>query len=282
MKYILVIAGSDSSGGAGVQADIKTIASLGAHALTVITAVTAQNSLGITAVHTVPAEFISLQLETVVSDQFPDAVKIGMLYSGALVREVAGFVKRHELPNVVVDPVLKATTGKGLLEPDGLSPLKHELLPLAKVVTPNWYEAGVLAGKKIKNLDGVAEAAGRIKKMGPDVVITGGHQEHDCTDFLYDGKSSHAFSGLRIDTVHTHGSGRVFSSALATLLAEEENVVTATQVAHDFTRRAISDAFLCGRGSGTVRSALGLENRLRSTGPGTQENNSGGKRVDAN
>ena len=261
MKRILIIAGSDSCGGAGIQADTKTITSLKAHALTVLTAVTAQNSLGITAIHKVPARFIAAQIETLIDDLMPDAVKIGMLYSTQAIKEVARSVKKHKLPNVVVDPILRASTGARLMEPEGISLLKKSLLPLADMVTPNLYEAGILAGKKVKDLNGMTEAAKLIKALGPDVVITGGHLTGRCVDLLYDGSDFYHFSGSRIDTPHTHGSGCVFSTALATFLAQEKGVINATKLAHDFTRRAIINGYPCGRGRGPVRPGYNLKSQ---------------------
>jgi hydroxymethylpyrimidine/phosphomethylpyrimidine kinase len=253
VKYILVIAGSDSSGGAGIQADIKTITTLGGHSLTALTAVTAQNSLGITGIHKIPAGFITKQVKAVIEEVVPQAVKIGMLCSGAAVKEVAKLLKRHGLVNIVLDPVLRATTGKDLLEPKAITLFKEELLPLASVVTPNLFEAGTLAGMKVDCSDDMAKAAETIQAMGPDVVITGGHLKSKCTDLLYDGEAFHRFHGSKIDTQHTHGSGCVFSTALATFLAGDNGVVAATKMAHDFTRRAIIHGYACGRGSGPVK-----------------------------
>ncbi|UCF84765.1 MAG: bifunctional hydroxymethylpyrimidine kinase/phosphomethylpyrimidine kinase [Desulfobacteraceae bacterium] len=253
MKYILVIAGSDSCGGAGIQADIKTITGLGAHALTAITALTAQNSLGITAIHKVPARFISKQLEAIMDDLIPDAVKIGMLYSKTAVMEVARLIKKHGLPNVVLDPVLSASTGRHLLEPKALSLLKEVLIPITSVVTPNLYEAEILADLKVWGPSEMANAAKVIRKMGPDVVITGGHLEGECMDLLYDGSDFHRFCGSRINTKHTHGSGCVFSTALATYLTHEKDVVKASKLAHEFTRCAIINGYACGRGPGPVQ-----------------------------
>ncbi len=252
MKYVLTIAGSDSCGGAGIQADIKTITSLGAHALSVITAVTAQNSFGISAIHKIPTRFISKQIEAVIEDIFPHAVKIGMLLTGPAVREVARIIKKHKISHLVVDPVLRASTGKRLLEPDAISVLKEVLLPLARVVTPNLDEAGILTEKKVRNMKEMEEASKVIKGLGPDVVVTGGHLKEDCVDLLYDGNDFHHFYGSRIGTEHTHGSGCVFSTALATFLAMEDDVTKATKLAHDFTRRAIKRGYPCGRGRGVV------------------------------
>ncbi len=253
MKCVLVIAGSDSSGGAGVQADIKTISSLGAHAFTVITAVTVQNSLGIRAVHRLPAGFIIQQAQAVIEDFSPDAVKIGMIHSGDAVKEVVRLLELHPLPNVVLDPLCKATAGGALAE-EGAYPLVAKLLlPLARVVTPNMNEAEKLANRSVRTLEEAKEAAVIIKGMGPDVVITGGHMEEECVDLLYDGQGFHEFHGSRIRSRHTHGSGCVFSSALATFLSMGRNLADATGWAKAFTRQAILDGYACGSGNGPVR-----------------------------
>jgi hydroxymethylpyrimidine/phosphomethylpyrimidine kinase len=253
LKYVLAIAGSDSCGGAGIQADIKTITSLGAHALTAITAVTAQNSLGIAAVQKIPAKFISKQIEFVFEDIRPDATKIGMLLTGAAVKGVARVIKKYGMPRLVVDPVLRASTGGRLLDAEAVPLLKETLLPMASVITPNLYEAEILTGRRVRNLEEMEEASRVIKGLGPDVVITGGHLKGECVDLLYDGRDVHHFYGSRIRTGHTHGSGCVFSSALATFLALGNDVKRAAELAHDFTRRAIRRGYPCGRGAGAVR-----------------------------
>ena len=253
MKYILAIAGSDSCGGAGIQADIKTITSLGAHALTAITSVTAQNSLGIAAIQKIPANFISKQIECVFEDIRPDATKIGMLLTGAAVKVVARMIKKYGMPRLVLDPVLRASTGHRLLDAEAVPLLKETLLPLASVITPNLDEAEILTGRRVRNLKEMEEASRAIKGLGPDVVITGGHLKGECVDLLYDGRDIHHFSGSRIRAGHTHGSGCVFSSALATFLALENDVKSAAELAHDFTRRAIGKGYPCGKGAGAVR-----------------------------
>lgn len=253
MKYVLAIAGSDSCGGAGIQADIKTITSLGAHALTAITAVTAQNSQGIAAIQKIPAHFISKQIESIFEDIRPDAAKIGMLLTGAAVREVARVIKKYGMPRLVLDPVLRASTGRSLLAAEAIPLLKKTLIPLASVVTPNLDEAEILTGRRVRNLKEMEEASKAIKGLGPDVVVTGGHLKGECVDLLYDGRDIHHFSGSRISGGHTHGSGCVFSSALATFLALEEDVKRATELAHDFTRRAIKRGYPCGKGAGAVQ-----------------------------
>lgn len=253
MKYILAIAGSDSCGGAGIQADIKAITSLGAHALTAITAVTAQNSLGIAAIQKIPANFISKQIESVFEDIRPDGTKIGMLLTGAAIKEVTRVIKKYGMPHLVVDPVLRASTGRRLLDAEAIPLLKETLLPLASVVTPNLDEAEILTGRRVRNLKEMEEASKAIKGFGPDVVVTGGHLKGECVDLLYDGRDIHHFSGSKIRAGHTHGSGCVFSTALATFLALENDVKRATELAHEFTRRAIERGYPCGKGAGAVR-----------------------------
>jgi hydroxymethylpyrimidine/phosphomethylpyrimidine kinase len=253
MKCVLTIAGSDSCGGAGIQADIKTITALDCHALTAITAVTAQNSMDVTAVHKVPLEMISRQIEAVVKDVTPDAVKTGMLSSGEIIKIVAGAVSKYGLKNLVIDPVMKASTGSDLLDAPAAALLKELLFPLARVVTPNIHEAGILAGCRVAKLQEMEEAARILKKLGPDVVVTGGHLEGACIDVLYDGREMHHFHGERINSKNTHGTGCVFSSSLACSLAKGGSVKDAVQAAHDFTRRSIEKGYQCGEGSGVVR-----------------------------
>jgi len=253
MKYVLTIAGSDSGGGAGIQADIKTITRIGAHVLTAITAVTAQNSIGVTGIHKIPTQFITKQIETIVDDILPHAVKVGMLLTGEAVREVARLVKKYEISRLVVDPLMNASTGRSFLDPDAIPLLKDVLFPLARVVTPNLDEAEILTGKRVRNLEEMEEASKAIKELGPDAVVTGGHLSERSVDVLYDGTGVHHFYGPRIATKHTHGSGCVFSTALATFLAMDNDVKQATKLAHDFTRSAIRSSYPCGMGSGVVR-----------------------------
>jgi hydroxymethylpyrimidine kinase/phosphomethylpyrimidine kinase len=255
MKYILVIAGSDSCGGAGIQADTKTITALGAHSLVVVSAVTAQNSMGIKAIHQIPAGFISEQLAAVMEDVVPDGIKIGMLYSKGAVEAVVKFLRQYPLSNIVLDPLIKSTTGDLLIESDAISVIKEHLLPIVDVVTPNLNEAAVFTEMKIENKGDMIAAAKRIREMGPDTVVTGGHLKGSCIDILNNGKT-HQFAGARIETEHTHGSGCVFSAALATFLAHGKDMFHATKLAHDFTRCAIINGYPCGRGSGPVYSGF--------------------------
>jgi hydroxymethylpyrimidine/phosphomethylpyrimidine kinase len=253
MKYVLVIAGSDSCGGAGIQADTKTITALGAHILVVVSAVTAQNSMGVKAIHQIPPGFISEQLAAVMEDVVPNGLKIGMLYSKGAVKAVVRFLRQYPLSNIVLDPLIKSTTGDLLVESDAISDIKEHLLPIVDVVTPNLNEAAVLTEMRIENKKDMIAAAKRIREMGPHTVITGGHLRETCIDILYNGKI-HQFAGTRIETKHTHGSGCVFSAALATFLAHGKDVFHATKLAHDFTRCAIINGYPCGRGSGPVHS----------------------------
>jgi len=268
-KYVLTVAGSDSIGGAGIQADVRTISALGGHALTAVTAVTAQNSLGILGIHPVPAPFVSRQMETVIRDVAPDAVKIGMVYTGATIRAVAGVLRRFEVPSLVLDPVLKASVGGVLLKPPMVSLLIRVLFPLATVVTPNLEEAGILTGRRVTTLEEMEEACRAIKAMGPHVVVTGGHLKGDCVDLLYDGREMQPFRGPRVETRDTHGTGCVFSSALATLMGAGFDLGEAVERAGAFTRGSLEGGYPCGHGPGVVnpdRGALGDIKRNRRSG----------------
>ncbi|RLB24790.1 MAG: bifunctional hydroxymethylpyrimidine kinase/phosphomethylpyrimidine kinase [Deltaproteobacteria bacterium] len=252
IKCVLVIAGSDSLGGAGIQADIRTIASLRAHAATIITSLTAQNSMGIRSIHHIPSSFIKDQFEAVMEDVMPDAAKIGMLGDLGAVQAVAECLARYHISPVVLDPVLRASRGRPLIESEALVFLRENLLPLTDVVTPNLYEAEVLSGIRLTSTQDMEEAALRIAQMGPNVVITGGHLKGECADLFYDSKEFHWFRSQKIDTPHTHGSGCVFSSALATGMAMGKNAVEATKMAHETTRCAIINSYVLGKGPGPV------------------------------
>jgi len=259
MRCVLAIGGSDPSGGAGIQADIKTIASLGAHGLTVITCLTAQSSLGLAAVHPVPPQFIFRQLEAVAEQVTPGAVKIGMVYTKGAVKTIAAWLRDRSLANVVLDPVLGASAGGSLLAPGTLSVMRKELLPLAALVTPNLPEAEALTGRRVRTEQQMIDAAREIHGTGPRVVVTGGHLAGACVDVFYDGKEVHRFVRSRIDTAHTHGSGCVFSSAVATYLAAGSSPAAAVEMAGAFARRAISGGYACGKGAGPVRSWISVK-----------------------
>jgi hydroxymethylpyrimidine/phosphomethylpyrimidine kinase len=221
MRSVLTIAGSDSSGGAGIQADLKTFAAHGVYGMSVITALTAQNTQVVAGVFETPAEFVGQQIDTVVADIRPDAVKTGMLSSASIIGVVALKIRQHELRNVVVDPVMVSKGGARLLREDAVAALRSRLLPLADVVTPNIPEAEDLLGRVLRTEDDARQAAEDILAMGPRaVVLKGGHREGDVvTDLLFDGEQFHTYSGPRVQTSSTHGTGCTFASAIAAQLA---------------------------------------------------------------
>ena len=207
MKRILTIAGSDSGGGAGIQADLKTITVLGAYGMSVITAVTAQNTIGVQGVYPVPVSFIEKQMESVLSDIGADAVKTGMLATGDVVEAVAEKLRKYKVQHLVVDPVMVSTSGDPLLTQNATEVMKRTLFPLADLVTPNLSEASLLCGFPVGNLSEMRKSAEQIHDMGPGhVLIKGGHHEGDAVDILFDGHSFCSFAAARIDTKNTHGN----------------------------------------------------------------------------
>lgn len=249
----LTIAGSDSGGGAGIQADLKTFAALGVYGTSVITAITAQNTLGVTAVHDVPTEIIVSQLDAVMSDIGANAVKTGMLSSAAIIDAVAGGIHRHQIAQLVVDPVMVATSGDRLLREDAVETIRSVLLPLALVVTPNIPEAEILAGRKIETELDMAEAARVIGSMGARyVVVKGGHLDGDPVDIIYDGESIERLATPRVPTRHTHGTGCTFSAAIAARLAAGEPVAAAIANAKHYVYEALCHAYQVGAGQSPV------------------------------
>jgi hydroxymethylpyrimidine kinase / phosphomethylpyrimidine kinase / thiamine-phosphate diphosphorylase len=251
MKRILTIAGSDSGGGAGIQTDLKTITVLGGYGMSVITALTAQNTVGVQAVYEVPLEFIEQQIDSVMEDIGADAVKTGMLSSSAIVRLVASKIAQYRVKRVVVDPVMVAKSGDPLLKEEAQEALRKELIPRAFVVTPNLPEASVLAGMKVDHLEAMKEAARRIHDMGArNVLVKGGHLEGELVDVLFDGTAFFEFRGPRIPTNNTHGTGCTFASAIATLLAKGTRVENAVKRAKEFMDTAIRFSLPLGTGHG--------------------------------
>src|SRR5918993_1072501 len=224
MKRALTIAGSDSGGGAGIQADLKTFAAHGVYGTSAITALTAQNTLGVSAVHAVPAEFVTAQIEAVAEDLGCDAVKTGMLATAAIVEAVVAAIEELELPNLVVDPVMVAKGGDRLLDEDAVHAVRTALLRHARVVTPNIPEAEELAEMSIRNVADMSEAARRIRKFGPAaVLVKGGHLTGDTiTDLLMDDAGVIEMSGPRVSGRHTHGTGCTLAAAIAARLARGE------------------------------------------------------------
>jgi hydroxymethylpyrimidine/phosphomethylpyrimidine kinase len=249
----LTIAGSDSGGGAGIQADLKTFQAFGVFGTTALTAVTAQNTLGVTAVHAVPPAVVRAQIDAVVDDLRPAAVKTGMLASAELVGAVADAIAEHGLPHFVLDPVMVATSGDRLLDHDAEAAVAGELLPLAAVVTPNLHEASILTGTEVADLDGMREAARTLVEMGAGAaLLKGGHLEGDALDLLWDGREEHVWRKARLDTVHTHGTGCTLSAAVAAGLAKGRDLYGAVDGAVAFVGLAIASAPGLGRGHGPV------------------------------
>lgn len=250
MKRILAVAGSDPGGGAGVQADLKTITVLGGYGLSVITALTAQNTRGVQAVHPVPPAFVAAQMKSILSDIGADAVKTGMLANAGIIAAVAARIKFYRIKRVVVDPVLLAGGGEALTEPAALPALKAELLPLAYVVTPNLAEAAALTGLRVKTASDMEKAARAIAKLGPaNVLIKGGHLAGEPVDILFDGEGISHFRAERVPGENKHGTGCTFSAALATFLAQGYDLVDAVARAKSFVTLAIRSSFPIGRGA---------------------------------
>jgi len=254
MQTVLIIAGSDPGAGAGLQQDLKVATLLGTYGLTVVTALTVQNSLGVQSVHPVAPEVVAAQLEAVLSDFPVAAVKVGMLATAELVKTVARRLKEWELPNLVVDPVLAAGSGGApLLEEAGVAALKEELLPLALLLTPNVPEAARLTGLKIKTPKHLEEAARRLQALGPRwVLATGGHLPGEPVDILTDGKNSYHLAGTRLAAPHHHGSGCALATACAAALARGLSVPEAVQQARQLVAQALRFGLPLGRGGGPV------------------------------
>ncbi len=264
MKRVLTVAGSDSGGGAGIQADLKTITVLGGYGMSVITALTAQNTRAVRAVHPVPPEFVRAQLDAVMDDIGADAVKTGMLGGAGVVRAVADGVRRHGIGNLVVDPVMVAKSGDALLPGSARCVLISELLPLALLATPNLPEAEVLCGCPVDTVARMRDAAVAIAELGPRwVLVKGGHLEGDPVDVLYGGDRFHILSGSRIRSKHTHGTGCTLSAAIATYLAQGAGVVEAVTRARSFLVRAIEGGIALGKGHGPTNPYAWLADRLQ-------------------
>jgi hydroxymethylpyrimidine kinase / phosphomethylpyrimidine kinase / thiamine-phosphate diphosphorylase len=251
MKKILTIAGSDSGGGAGIQADLKTITVLGGFGTSVITAITAQNTLGVQGVHTIPTTFIQQQMDSVLSDIGADAAKTGMLASPEIVEIVSEGIRRYKVQPLVVDPVMVAKSGDSLLSKDAREIIKKVLLPLAFLVTPNLPEAEVLCGFPVRDTEQMKTAAKKIQDLGPgNVLIKGGHLKGDAVDILYDGRSFRTYEGPRLNQRNTHGTGCTFSAALATFLGQGLSIHQAVTQAKAFINRAIFTGISIGSGHG--------------------------------
>ncbi len=249
----LTIAGSDSSGGAGIQADLKTFSALGVYAMSAVAALTSQNTLGADGIIEIDPDFVSSQIRSVVLDIGVDAVKTGMLSSAAIISRVSSDLKDLDLQNVVVDPVMVAKSGERLLKADAIEALVGQLFPLALIITPNLHEAETLTGMRVECADDMMRAAVKLRQFGPKyVVVKGGHLQGNPVDLLYDGRSFREYPGLRYDTPHTHGTGCTFASAIAAFIAKGASVEEAVGRAKTYVAGAIAMGLPLGRGHGPV------------------------------
>lgn len=252
MKTALTIAGSDPSGGAGVQADLKTFAAHGVYGMSVITSLTAQNTKGVYGVYDIPEDFVAAQLDAVFSDIFPDSVKIGMVSSGGIIMTIAEKLRQYGAKNVVLDTVMVSTSGCPLLKDSAADALTKYLFPLADIITPNLYEARMLCGFDIKSKDDMVRAAEYIfGKYGVRTLIKGGHLANTSSDLLYDGGADW-FGGQKIDNPNTHGTGCTLSSAIAANLAMGFDMKTAVKNSKGYITAALSDMLDLGHGSGPL------------------------------
>lgn len=263
MRTALSIAGSDSSGGAGIQADIKTMTMNGVYAMSAITALTAQNTLGVTEIFPVPPEFLAAQINAVFEDIRPDAVKIGMVASTELIHVIAERLRHYRAENIVADPVMMATSGSRLMQTEAVSVLVEKLLPLATLVTPNIPEAEVLSGRTIESKEDMLCAAKHIgETYGCAVLLKGGHSINDANDLLYANEECRWFEGKRINNPNTHGTGCTLSSAIAANLAKGFSLEDSVQRAKDYISGALADMLDLGQGSGPMNHAFDLNSRF--------------------
>ena len=263
MKKVLTIAGSDSGGGAGIQADIKTMTMNGVFAMSAITALTAQNTTGVQGIYEVPPEFLAKQLDSVFTDLRPDAVKIGMVSSAALAEAIAERLRFYRAENIVVDPVMVATSGARLIAEDAVDALKRCLFPLAAVLTPNIPEAEVLCGRRIESAADMERAAREIgEKYGSAVLLKGGHTVNDANDLLWSAGGVRWFYGRRIDNPNTHGTGCTLSSAIAANLAKGFSMEDAVDRAKAYISGALGAMLDLGAGSGPMAHNFALTGRF--------------------
>ena len=253
MKKVLTIAGSDSSGGAGIQADIKTITAHKMYAMSAITALTAQNTTGVYGISEVPPEFVAQQIDCIFNDIRPDSVKIGMVSSSAIIETIVQKLKEHKAENIVVDPVMVATSGSKLISDEARDTLINKLLPIATVITPNIPESEVLCGFEIKDEDGMVRAAEKIaESFKGAILVKGGHLVNDAIDLLYENGKSSWFSSERIDNPNTHGTGCTLSSAIACNLAAGYSLEDSIRNAKEYLTGALRAMLDLGKGSGPL------------------------------
>ena len=260
MKTALSIAGSDSCGGAGIQADIKTMTMNGVYAMTAITALTAQNTLGVRSIEEASPGFLKDQLDAVFEDIFPDAVKVGMVSSSALIEVISERLTHYGAKNIVVDPVMVSTSGARLLEESAVDALTHKLLPIASLITPNIPEAEILSGEIIRDEDKMkCVAMDLYKKYDCAVLLKGGHSVNDTTDILCESGTIHRFEGKRIDNPNTHGTGCTLSSAIASNLAKGLSLEESVRLAKEYISGALSAMLDLGQGAGPMMHNFAIQ-----------------------
>lgn len=253
MKNCLTIAGSDCSGGAGIQADLKAFSAMGTFGMSVVTSVVAENTSRVISIQDIDNSIIADQLDAVFEDIEVHGVKVGMLSNAGIMKTVAEKLKEYKPCFAVIDPVMVATSGGVLLKSDSLDTLVNEIIPLSFVLTPNIPEAEALAGMKISSVDDMKKAAVRIHGLGAkNVLVKGGHLTREATDILYDGENFHSFSHERIDSKNTHGTGCTLSSAITARLALGDDIINAVHTAKIYLTEAISNSFSVGKGNGLV------------------------------
>ena len=258
MKTALTIAGSDSSGGAGIQADLKSFAANGVFGMSVINSVTSQNTTGVFGVYDIPCDVVASQIDAVFKDIFPDAVKIGMVSSAEIINTIADRLKHYNAKNIVLDTVMVSTSGCKLLRDDAIDALTSVLFPIADIITPNLHEAQILCGFDIRSESDMVRAADVIyNKYNVTVLLKGGHLANTSNDLLYDGNETW-FEAVRIDNPNTHGTGCTLSSAIAANLAKGMDIKTAVKSAKDYITGALSDMLDLGKGSGALSDMLDL------------------------
>lgn len=264
MKVALTIAGSDSSGGAGIQADLKAMSLNGVFSESVITALTAQNTTGVSGIMDVTSEFLEKQMDAVFTDIFPDAVKIGMVSDKDLIRSIALKLKQYEAKNIVLDPVMVATSGSKLLKDDAIEALKEELFPLALLITPNIPEAELISSLKIEDEADMKKAAEKIyEDYGANVLLKGGHRINDANDYLYANSSGIWIKGERIDNPNTHGTGCTLSSAISANIAKGYDLEEAIRKAKKYLEGCLKDGLNLGKGSGPMNHAFDIKDEYK-------------------
>jgi hypothetical protein len=265
MKAALTIAGSDSSGGAGIQADLKTMTLNGVFAMSAITALTAQNTMGVTDIVEVESDFLKAQLDAVFEDIYPDAVKIGMVSDKKLIETIAEKLIEYDAKNIVLDPVMVATSGSKLLKDDAIGALKERLIPLTELITPNIPEAEILSGLKIKDDKDMQKSAKVIAdNFDVNVLLKGGHAINDANDFLLVDGNSIWIKGDRIDNKNTHGTGCTLSSAIAANLAKNKSIEEAVRLSKKYLEGALKDGLDLGKGSGPMNHAFDIKKEYKA------------------